>query len=241
MQTKHKVLLAGAGALALLYGYPAVLQAADHLDGPAVQSDPAADITDVYTWMEDDTHLNVVLNLFPLADETSKFSTAIQYAVHINSSAGYGQPQTEKLLLCTFSEAQRITCQLDDAIIINNQDASSTSGVTGQGGDVKVFAGLRKDPFFFDLENFNLARTTVRDAAPSLTFDEAGCPELDNGTRAALVATVTGTEGGLEGTNVPGVNFFATLNVMSIVVQLDTSLLGPGPVYSVWASTHARP
>jgi hypothetical protein len=218
---------------------PLSVYAADHLDGPAVSSDPAADVTDVYAWAQDGNTLNLILNVFPLADASSKFSDSVQYVFRVNSVPSYGTVDQESLLVCTFSMDQLLTCALDGTALVEGVDASSTEGVTSADGRFRVFAGLRNDPFFFDLTNFNTVRATVRDAAASLTFDEAGCPTLDEATQGVLVSTITGA-GGLEGANSPPSDFFGSLNVLSIVVQADKSMFGGGPLYSVSGSTHRK-
>lgn len=208
-------------------------EAADHLDGPAVSSDPAADITDIFAWMQDSNQINLALNVFPLANETSQFSDSVQYVFNISSLVGFGQVASTSTVICTFSAAQNITCELNGAEVVSDVSASSTAGVTNELGNFRVFAGLRNDPFFFDASNFNAVRTTVRDAAASLEFDEAGCPLLDEATQGVLVSTLTG------GVNPPS-DFFGSLNVLSIVIQADKNLFGPGPLYSVAASTNRR-
>jgi hypothetical protein len=230
---------AKAAALAVVLSLGSfLLVAADHLDGPSASADKAADITDVYAWMQDADKINLIMNVHPLADSTSKFSDSVQYVFHVNSSASYGAAQTETKLVCVFEEDQKVSCYVGETAVVEEADASATTGASSADGKFKVFAGLRNDPFFFDLDNFNLTRTTVRDAASSLTFDTAGCPTLDGATRATLVATVTGSGGGATGTHNPGQDFFGSLNVLSIVVQADRTLFGNGPVYSVWGSTH---
>lgn len=229
------------GGCFLLFGiFSHTGMAADHLDGPLVRGEPAADITDVYAWMEDSSTMNLILNVFPSAGADAQFSNAVQYVFHVNSSASYGAAQSEKIILCTFEVNQNVTCEVGGEKILSDVNASSVSGVSNEEGTFKLFTGLRNDPFFFDSNNFNLVRTTVRDAASSLDFDEAGCPTLDNVTRSTLVDTLTGNAATISGANVPGSNSFAPLNVLSIVIQVDTALLGEGPVYSVWASTNRR-
>lgn len=217
-----------------------LLTGADHLDGPAAKAEKAADITDVYGWMQDATKMNLIMNVFPLADTTSKFSDAVYYVFHVNSSTGYGEAQSETKIICSFTADQKVTCHVGDERVIDEKGASATTGVSSDDGKFKIFAGLRNDPFYFDLDNFNLTRTTVRDAASTLTFDTAGCPTLATATRSLLVATVTGASGGATGTHVPGADFFKSLNVMAIVIQADRTLFGNGPVYAFWGSTHRR-
>ena len=213
---------------------------ADHLDGLEVQNDPSTDITDVYAWLNDSEKLNLVLNVFPLADSNSKFSDSAYYVFYVSSSSAYGATPTTKKVICSFNTDQKITCQVGSSKKITQEDASSESGIASSKGDFKVFAGLRDDPFFFDLANFNTAREFVRDNAGSLTFDGAGCPDLSAGTtRNDIVGTLTGTSTALGGNGSP-TDFFDGLNTLSIVAQIDRDLIGPGPIYSVEARTFSK-
>ena len=72
----------GLGALLLPFAAAAALRppgasAADHIDGPSAQIDPAADISDVFAWMSADaSRLNLIANVFYSAGPTSAFSPA---------------------------------------------------------------------------------------------------------------------------------------------------------------------
>src|SRR5205085_7755957 len=87
-------------ALALCLGAPAA-QAADHRDGPGVDTDATTDIADVYAWMSaDGAKVYLVLTVQGAntgATATTKFSNAALYVFHITSGAGVGMtamPQT---------------------------------------------------------------------------------------------------------------------------------------------------
>lgn len=226
--------LQGAIALALTLGAPAAF-AADHIDG--FDAGDSADITDLYTWASGDK-LVLVMNTNAVAAADAKFSDAVQYAFHLESSTGFMTPGTKKDVICAFDTAQMIQCwvgdpagKADDTV---KGDASATSGLTSASGKIRVFAGLRADPFYFNLEGFLDTVATVKTAAPTLTFDGAGCPALDAITATTLQTMLKSTAMGAGAAE----NFFATLNVLSIVVELDKSLAGDGDIISVWASTH---
>src|SRR5262245_62786753 len=79
---------------------------ADHIDAPAATAEPAADITDLYAWMSSDgKKVELALDVSPFAASTSKFSDAVQYVIHVNSSSAFGQTQTETKVICQFSTA----------------------------------------------------------------------------------------------------------------------------------------
>lgn len=215
---------------------PAATFAADHIDSPAAVSEPAADITDLFAWMTPDAaKVNLVLDVSPFAGADSKFSDAVQYVFHVNSSTGYGEAQTETVILCQFDAAGAISCWAGADEYITG-DASAEQGLSSDSGALKVFAGLRNDPFFMEYTGFLNAIDTVIGAASSLEFDADGCPAVDEGTSAVLVGQLQSGADGAAASDT-----FAGANVLSIVVQVDKALVtSGGPILSVWASTHSR-
>jgi hypothetical protein len=227
--------------------------AADHLDSPSAVAEPLADITDVYAFMtEDAARLNVIMNVSPFSASGAAFSTAVTYVVHVNSSAAYGEEQTETQILCQFYDTDSIECWAKDSYVTG--DPSDTAGIESSDGKVRVFAGLRDDPFFFELNGFKEVAKTVAEAAPDLTFDSDGCPELDEATSDALIAqlqaeppTSQGGAGG--GTGIGGVggaalppaeDNFAGANILALVIQIDKTVVNSGgDVLGIWGSTHA--
>jgi hypothetical protein len=224
-----------APALALMVGVSSAL-AADHLDSPAVKADASTDITDLYTWM-DGTNAVFVLNVSPLATTASKFSTAAQYVIHTTSTDKFVGGATPKPadLIATFDSAGKIQLWVGTSEYVTG-DPSATGGLASADGKVKVFAGLRDDPFFFNLDGFHAAEAAVEAAASGLTFDAAGCPAVNAATSMALVHALTTdptSDGG------PAKDFFAGKNVLSIVVSVDKSLVtAGGPLVAAWASTN---
>jgi hypothetical protein len=213
--------------------------AADHRDAPNINAtlggDPAADINDVYAWVEGDD-LILTMTLFPVADATSAFSSEVQYAFHLNSASSFGTTGTPTDIICEFDAAQVASCWVGTVDYVTG-DASITEGISSAVG-TKVFAGLRGDPFFFNLEGFNDTVSTVIAAAPTLAFDTAGCPTLDANTSTTLVNMLKSTQAGA---GAPA-DFFGPLNTLSIVVSVPRALVtGDGEnLISVWASTHQK-
>ena len=208
--------------------------AADHQDGAAVLTDPATDINDVFAWTSTDgTKLNLVMDVFPAATTAAKFSNVAQYVFHTTSSPAYGMAAAaSEDILCTFDTSQVISCWGGGEYV--HGDASNTSGISSASGKVRVFAGLRDDPFFFNLDGFKATASAVHAAAGSLTFDPAGCPALDAATSTALVTQLRSAPGGG-----PPTDHFATFNTLAIVVQIDKALVTKGgSTVGVWASTN---
>lgn len=209
-------------------------RAADHLDGPKASADPTADITDMFAWMSSDAKtLYLIMNVFPQATAASKFSNAVQYVFHVTSRNNFGDAPSNPLnVICTFDTSQKISCWAGDEYV--NGDASNTAGISSSSGKLRVFAGLRDDPFFFNLDGFKHTADTVKSAASSLTFDPAGCPNLPPATAAALRMQLRTDPGGG-----PPKDFFKNLNVLSIVIALDKTVATKGgSLVSVWGSTN---
>lgn len=210
---------------------PAV--AADHVDGPTAAADPTADLADLFAWMSDDTtKVNLVLTLATLEVPEATFSDAVVYAFHVNSSAAYGEAQTETLVRCAFYDVDRIECWAGDDAYVDG-DPTDPAGLADGDDRLRVFAGPRSDPFFWNRVGFFETVAAVKAAAPTLTFDQ-GCPVLDGPTSTALVTQLQSDASGG-----PGEDFYAGETALALVVQVDTDVLtAGGPLLGVWASTH---
>jgi hypothetical protein len=228
--------VAGLATMALAFGGQLAL-AADHIDGPQAAADPSADITDAFAWMTPDTSkVILVMDLTRNADVESKFSDSVQYVFHTTSSASFGgTPSSDVPVICQFDPQQRVECWAGDEAYVTG-DASSLSGITSRNGKLRVFTGLRNDPFFFNLPGFRATARLVTEAAPSLTFDAAGCPAVDAATSTALVTQLhSAPDGG------PALDGFANFNVIAIVLEVDKSILTKnGPILSVATATYRR-
>ncbi len=234
-------LVCGASCVGL-FGNARLAHSSDHLDSPATKADPAADINDVYGWMSGND-LVLAMTLFPNAmgasdaGPGSAFSNAVQYVFHTSSGASFGATTANEDIICTFDVTQTISCWVGTDEYVTG-DASGLAGLASADGKFKVFAGLRADPFFFNLDGFNNTVSTVESvagaASPVLMYDVAGCPTLSNGQGALLrTQLMTESDGGA------ATDFFATFNALAIVVSVDKSLVTKGgPVLSTWSSTN---
>jgi hypothetical protein len=206
--------------------------AADHRDGPAVQvaDDIAADINDVYAFM-DGGKLILGMTVFPAAEPNSTFSDAVVYQFHVNKHNSVLTPSAGTVnVMCTFDAAgANFQCWVEDQVYVTGPVGNAT-GTTSAGGEIKVFAGPRRDPFYFNLAGFNAARQAVITAAPNLMNFQDGCPFVDGTTGNGLRTLLT----------TPTANFFDELNTLSIVIEADPALFvdGTNPLASVWASTN---
>ena len=138
--------------------------AADHIDGSIAAADPAADITDLFAW-HDGTSVTAVLNFAGLAlpGDPATYDADVLYGIHIDTDNDLSNGATH------------------DVWVRFGQDSLGAwgvqvSGLPGTGAPVvgpvehviqsaggRVFAGLRDDPFFFDLTGLNntLATGTI--------------------------------------------------------------------------------
>ncbi len=185
-------------------------RAADHADGtPASldQPDASSDLADVFAWMSADAgKVNLAMTVFPGAVAGSKFSDAVKYVFHLNSKkTGILDAASPLQLVCSFDVAQKISCWLVDktsgtTVDYVTGDASAAAGVSSASGKLKVFAGLRNDPFFFNLAGFKNASKTVAEAVAAYTtgnltyiksIDAHGCPKLADGIGNALLGLLS--------------------------------------------------
>jgi hypothetical protein len=235
---KKMTWMQGALALTVMLG-ATTASASDHLDGPAVKLDATTDLTDLYTFV-DGANTVLILNVNPSATAATKFSDTLQYVFHTASSAAY--PATMPVavnVIATFDATQKISVWVGASDYVNG-DASVLGGLTSTSGDFKVFAGLRDDPFFFNLGGFHDVEADVEAAAGGLVLNANGCPAVSSTISAALVADIAGSNHGAG----PAVDFFSPSasysgNVLSIVLSIKTSILtSGGPIMSVWASTN---
>jgi len=141
---------------------------ADHFSGPRAIADPASDIADLFVFPSPERpgHLVLVLNVFPAAAPGALFSDAVAYRFRLRLAAvttagarpAFEVDQAEYAFTCTFaapvqrdgSEAwvQRGTCTTPTGEAISFQ-VEDEHGAESHG--LRLFAGLRLDPFFVDL------------------------------------------------------------------------------------------
>lgn len=138
----------------------------DHVDGPRSIGEPAADLTDLFAFTSPENPTRTVLAacVFPAAGESAVFSNVIDYSIAVRrvTVAGIGhaarfQPAGAEIRFTfrfdtlqrdsTGRVIQRGVCTLPGgrelSLTVNDEQGTSTPE-----GDVRVFAGLRSDPFY---------------------------------------------------------------------------------------------
>jgi len=235
MMKRLTIAVLGCSSIAAIAAFTRLAHSADHLDSPAVKADPAADIADLYAFTDGASSV-FAITVFPAATTAAKFSDTVQYVIHTSSGAAYGTTTANEDIICTFTTAQIASCWAGSDEYVTG-DASATTGIASADGKLKVFAGLRADPFFFNLDGFHAAEATV-EGAGTLPTDVAGCPLLDPGTAAFLrmQLTTNPADGGA------AQDFFANLDALAIVVSVDSTLVTKGgALVSSWAGTYQAP
>jgi hypothetical protein len=138
----------------------------DHVDGPRSIGDPPADITDLFAFTSPNDPARTVLAMcvFPSAGESAVFSNVIDYVIAVRriSVTGTGnaakfQPADEEFRFTFRFEVldrdaagnviQHGTCTLPDGRVLS-LTMNDEKGASTPEGDVRVFAGLRSDPFY---------------------------------------------------------------------------------------------
>ena len=154
-------------ATTLLVMTSATAFAADHLDGPAVSNDPSADINDLYAFVNpnDPNELILAMTVMPLATEQSQFSNVVDYQFNIQNTASGAAPTT---IACRF-RGKAVVCDGP-----NDLHVAGPVGRVNEGDGMRVFAGLRDDPFFFDLVAYldTVATVTPQFTNPGQDFFE---------------------------------------------------------------------
>jgi hypothetical protein len=138
----------------------------DHVDGPRSIGDPSADITDLFAFTspENPTRTVLAVDVFPSAGENAMFSNVIDHSIAVRrvTVAGVGnaakfQPADDEIRFsfrfkplerdAAGNVIQRGLCTVPDgrelSLTVGDEKGASTPE-----GDVRVFAGLRSDPFY---------------------------------------------------------------------------------------------
>jgi hypothetical protein len=129
--------------------------AADHRDSPTVEDDPAADIADVYAFRSPENPDNLVVSLdvngLTAPGDYRDFAEDVSYNIHVDNT---GDLVADATATVTFSGATFAIEGLGDPITGDVTAAESADEIVNETGGIKVFAGPRDDPFFFDLTGF---------------------------------------------------------------------------------------
>jgi Domain of unknown function (DUF4331) len=224
-----------AAALVAVTGI-GVARASDHQDNPLVELNPAMDMTDVYAFPgTSPDRIVLVMNswafITPSQASSTTFDPNLLYQFKIDNT---GDAKEDRVIQVVFkgtgaSQTVEVRGPLVPQVVgaMNNQLSTSSPVVSGPinqtlgtSSGVQVFAGVREDPFFIDLEQFF---RIVPDRKPS-TGQLAQLPDAASASsfRSASAA----------------VDFVKGFNVLSIVIELPVAQLtaGGNPKIGLWGT-----
>ncbi|MGB3299583.1 MAG: DUF4331 domain-containing protein [Phormidesmis sp.] len=216
----------GVGGLLLglmaVTGTATFVNASDHDDGETELKGRNLNLTDLYVFREGDQNpsaspdnLVLIMNTNPrsVARQQYYFSTKARYEFMVSRVADKDASPTgtpDVTLQFTFAAPNAQGQQPYTMTVIDGGNSSTITGQTTAIGDepmvtsgtvgssmVKVFAGLREDPFYFDVEQFFRVRAGALKIGPAVGFR----------------------------TPDKAVDFAAGYNVNAIAVQIPTALL----------------
>ena len=155
----------------------------DHGSGPRAMTDPVVDITDLYAFPSPTRPgvLVLVLNVFPFCSPKALFSDAVDYRFRLRGAAvapggqkAFAVGEKEISFTCRFNApagapdgvAQDGTLTVSTGQTVSFRVNDETGG-TGSG--IRVYAGARIDPFFFDGMRMAMTMKTRK-----LSFEKVG-------------------------------------------------------------------
>jgi hypothetical protein len=223
---------------------PTISHASDHDDGETNTKGRNVNLTDLYVFREKDQNAAVqgddlifVMNTNPrsLARQQYYFNNNARYQFHVSHVANKdGSPTGKENLVLQFEfgspknnrQGFRLTALSNGRAIgtgtgqttplAANPGAQPTVNTLSIGGQkIDVFAGLREDPFFFDVEQFFRVRAGAAKIGPAVGFRPAN----------------------------QAVDFAAGYNVNAIVVRIPKKLLQLNTqtqVFDVWETISVR-
>lgn len=244
-----------------LYSFRAA-RASDHQDSPTVVSNPLADVTDVYAFPDprDASKVALVMDVRPLIPSGMTAGIALDpnvlYQFKIAntgvSSGAFAENTVVQFTANATGTGQKITLygpSKPNEVGTKNTTVAKTGAfpfgkvASLDGGQIKVFVGPRRDPFFFDLAQFfkiipdrNYANqpSPPPPTATSFRFASASQPIVLNGTPY-------GTAGSNHCTIAKPHDLLTPYNVISIVVEMPKSMLAPSGgkpgLIGLWATT----
>ena len=240
LSRKKMALVLGALAItpAVVFSIATKTRGSDHADTPTIAKTPGADLSDVFVFPSPTNPNNVVLvmdvhPLIPTGQSANvSFDPDVLYQFKIDNVGdsvehlviqakftGTGPNQT----VAVAGPLAPTTTGVNSVLLVQNGLTTGTINQTfsPQPG-IKVFAGAREDPFFFDLNQFF---KILPDRASLLTGVADPTPNTPKDT------SFNGFPG-----RPAAADFLSGYNVLSIVVELPKASLGSGKI-GVWCTT----
>ena len=226
--------LVAAGLTLAVGASPLLVAASDHLDAPAAKSDHRVDITDLYAFRSGGSTTTLVLNvdglMTPTDSKTAAFRASALYEIKVDRDQNgvadlayrvrFSAPTTrsdgsvsQRYIVRRATGTAAAANQWNGTIVAMGRTTPYKHGVqtaSVSGGGV-AFAGVRDDPFYFDLPGFQVFKQKLLEGSTNL---------------GTLLGGFTGTD------------TFAGTNVLSIAIRLPNAALGgTGRSVSLFATT----
>lgn len=180
-----------AGVAIAVGGGPSGAGAADHLDAPGLTppgGDVRLDLTDIYAFRAAGGRTALILNVngFSKAGQQATFATGVpivratkgvSYNLRIDNN---GDAKEDVVLGVTFGNpnkqgVQKLQVRRNGKVILNGKTSRFGKVVANKGKGVRAFAGMRDDPFFFDLDGF----LNILSSQPGKSFIGCTSPRSD--------------------------------------------------------------
>ena len=198
---KRSIILGGIsiGLILAATSLPQYLMASDHDDGEVDTKGRNLNLTDLYAYREQDQNpaiktddLVLTMNSNPrsIARQQYFFSTNARYEFKLSRVADknatptgkeditlrfeFGAPNSQKQQKIKFTaikDGQQVSAG-DLTTTPLNSNSPTVNQVDMNGSKLAVFAGLREDPFFFDVEQFFRVRAGALGTGPKVGFRE---------------------------------------------------------------------
>ena len=151
--------------LSALIAPVATLHASDHKDAPLIREDPSADLADLYAFKDPNDAQNLVMimtvNGFTAPSENTnfKFSPNVEYWFRIDTNQDGRPNYSIRVTMQSQPDGSQVfKSEFPGGIVVKGDVTSPTEApvpnepviATGRNG-IRVFAGQRDDPFFFDV------------------------------------------------------------------------------------------
>lgn len=130
--------------------------ASDHIDGHETRGDRRGDVADVYAWTPAPGRIAVAMTWGPLSRKRARPQEDLEVRLRLRRVDGSGAEDSELTLACTGERgahrADSMRCTLGGEELVLPWGAVRTEGAR------RLFAGVRRDPFFIALGKVNDAR-----------------------------------------------------------------------------------
>ena len=215
-------------------GLAGIALASDHQDTPEVELSPRMDINDVYAFPGSSADRTVLVlttssPITPAQGAAAAFDPDLLYQLKIDNT---GDGIEDRVIQFTFrgqgsGQVVEMRGPVTPAMLgARTTVVDVTPAVTGaintnlSGGGIQLFAGLRDDPFFLDLEQFF---RIIPDRRPA-TGPLSQIPDTPSATSFRPAGQA--------------IDYLRGLNTLALVVELPTSQLTQGgtPKFGVWAT-----